>query len=119
MLTNKIRNKYDFEIVLASWNSGKHDFEINIMRGEENDMKKEHETCKGGETMKFTKKKVLVTSLAISIIAILSFGTIAWFTAEDSVTNKFYVGDTDTEADEVFGIDLWENRDTNGDGDYK
>lgn len=81
-------------------------------------MKKEHETCKGGETMKFTKKKVLVTSLAISIIAILSFGTIAWFTAEDSVTNKFYVGDTDTEADEVFGIDLWENRDTNGDGDY-
>ena len=59
--------------------------------------------------MKLTRKKVLVASLAISLIAILSFGTIAWFTAEDSVTNKFYVADSDTpDAEDVFGIDVWE-----------
>lgn len=71
-------------------------------------MKKFNKTCKGGDSMKITKKKVLVTSLAISLIAILSFGTIAWFTAEDSVTNNFYVGDSNTDPDDVFGIDVWE-----------
>lgn len=79
-------------------------------------MKKINETCKGGETMKFTKKKVLVISLAISLIAILSFGTIAWFTAEDSVTNKFMIAESDTDPDKTFGIDVWETVDTNRDG---
>lgn len=65
-----------------------------------------------------SKRKILIVALSVCLIAILSLGTLAWFTAEDSVTNNFYVGDTDTKADEVFGIDLWENRDTNGDGDY-
>lgn len=65
-----------------------------------------------------SKRKIFIVALSVCLIAILSLGTLAWFTAEDSVTNNFYVGDTDTEADEVFGIDLWENRDTNGDGDY-
>jgi len=74
---------------------------------------------KGRENaMKLSKKKVFTLALAVCLIAILSLGSLAWFTDEDSVTNDFYVGDTDTEADEVFGIDLWENRDTNGDGDY-
>ncbi len=68
--------------------------------------------------MKLSKKKVFTLALAVCLIAILSLGSLAWFTDEDSVTNDFYVGDTDTDADEVFGIDLWENRDTNGDGDY-
>lgn len=65
-----------------------------------------------------SKRKIFIVALSVCLVAILSLGTLAWFTAEDSVTNNFYVGDTDTDADEVFGIDLWENRDTNGDGDY-
>lgn len=65
-----------------------------------------------------SKRKIFIVALSVCLVAILSLGTLAWFTAEDNVTNNFYVGDTDTEADEVFGIDLWENRDTNGDGDY-
>ncbi len=73
-------------------------------------------TQKGGHYM--SKRKIIIVALSVCLIAILSLGTLAWFTAEESVTNNFYVGDTDTEADEVFGIDLWENRDTNGDGDY-
>ena len=64
------------------------------------------------------KKKIFIVALAVCLVSILTLGTLAWFTAEDTVTNNFYVGDTDTGADEVFGIDLWENRDTNGDGDY-
>ncbi len=81
-------------------------------------MKKQIQFNKGGSAM--SKKKILVISLAVCLVAILSMGTLAWFTAEDSVSNNFYVGDTetDTDADKVFGIDLWENRDTNGDGDY-
>lgn len=58
--------------------------------------------------MKLTKKKVLLASLAVCLVAIVSFGTLAWFTAEDTVVNEFYVGNTTTDPDEVFGIDLWE-----------
>lgn len=46
--------------------------------------------------MKMTKKKVLLAALAISLVAILSLGTLAWFNASDSVTNNFYVA---TDAD--------------------
>ncbi|MBR2615390.1 MAG: SipW-dependent-type signal peptide-containing protein [Clostridia bacterium] len=58
--------------------------------------------------MNNTKKKVLVAALAICLVAILSLGTLAWFTAEDSVTNEFLVGDSTTDPDKVFGIDVWE-----------
>ncbi len=68
--------------------------------------------------MRLSKKKVVTLALAVCLLATLSMGTLAWFTAQDEVTNNFYVGDTETDADDVFGIDLWENRDTNGDGDY-
>lgn len=60
---------------------------------------------------KFTmnnKKKIFVAALAICLVSIISLGTLAWFQAADSVTNNFYVGDTTTEPDEVFGIDVWE-----------
>ena len=57
---------------------------------------------------KMTKKKVFVAALAICLVAIISFGTLAWFSAQDSVTNKFYVGDSTTDPDDVFGIDVWE-----------
>lgn len=60
-----------------------------------------------GET-KMTKKKVFVVALALCLVAIISFGTLAWFTAQDSVTNEFYVGDSTTDPDNVFGIDVWE-----------
>lgn len=63
--------------------------------------------------MKLNKKKVFVAAVAVGLIAILSFSTIAWFTAEDTVTNKFYVGDSDTPADKVFGVDVVER---DGDG---
>ena len=68
--------------------------------------------------MKLSKKKVFALALAVCLIATLSMGSLAWFTDEDSVTNDFMVGDSDTPADEVFGVEVWEDRDTNGDGDY-
>lgn len=73
-------------------------------------------TLKGEKAMKNNKKKVLVAALAICILATISLGTLAWFTDEDAITNNFYVGDTTTDADKVFGIDLWETSDTDKDG---
>ena len=75
------------------------------------------QTKKGGFNM--SKKKIFIVALSVCLIATLSIGTLAWFTAEDSVTNNFFVGDTNTDADEVFGIDVWENRDEDGDGVYE
>ena len=60
--------------------------------------------------MKLTKKKVLVAALCVCLIAILSMGSLAWFTASDDITNNFYVGTTedDDSGKDVFGIDVWE-----------
>ena len=59
--------------------------------------------------MKLNKKKVLVTALALSLVAILSAGTIAWFSDEDEVTNKFFIADSsDTDPDDIFSVDVWE-----------
>lgn len=58
--------------------------------------------------MKLNKKKVFVTALAVCLIAILSLGTLAWFNATDSVTNKFMVADSEDEADKIFSVDVWE-----------
>ena len=68
--------------------------------------------------MKLNKKKVLVTSLAVSLIAILSFGTIAWFSDSDSVTNKFMVATSTEEPDDIFSVEVMEQVDKDGDGDY-
>lgn len=60
--------------------------------------------------MKMTKKKVFVTALAICLIAIISMGTLAWFSAQDEVTNKFMIADSDDDTpDEIFSVDVWEN----------
>ena len=60
--------------------------------------------------MKMTKKKVFVTALAICLVAILSMGTLAWFNAQDEVTNKFMIADSDDDTpDEIFSVDVWEN----------
>ena len=60
--------------------------------------------------MKLTKKKVFVASLAVSLVAILSIGSLAWFNAEKEVTNKFYIASSDdTDPDDIFSVDVWEN----------
>lgn len=62
---------------------------------------------------KMTKKKVFLVALAVCLIAILSMGTLAWFTDDDSVTNNFYVaGSEDQDPDDVFSIDVWEDDDS-------
>lgn len=67
--------------------------------------------------MKLTKKKVFVIALAICLIAILSFSTLAWFNSTDEVKNEFFVAtNEDTTADDIFSVDVWEPDDKNGDG---
>ena len=60
--------------------------------------------------MKMTKKKVLLASLAVCLIALLSAGTLAWFTDSEEVTNEFKIATSeDTEKDDIFSVDVWEN----------
>lgn len=61
--------------------------------------------------MNSKKKVILVVAVALCLIATISAGTLAWFTAQDSVTNNFLVGDSTTDPDDVFGIDVWETVD--------
>lgn len=59
--------------------------------------------------MKLTKKKVFVAALAVCLIAILSLGTLAWFTATDEVDNIFTVS-TDSQTQKPdFKLDLFEH----------
>lgn len=59
--------------------------------------------------MKMTKKKVSVTALAVCLIAILSVGSLAWFTDADSVKNNFYIAcSDDNEPDEIFSVNVYE-----------
>ncbi len=57
------------------------------------------------------KKKILVIALSLALVATLSMGSLAWFTDSDSIKNDFYVGDTNTDPDKVFGLDVWETVD--------
>lgn len=60
--------------------------------------------------MKLTKRKVFVVALAICLIAIVSMGTLAWFNANDEVTNNFLIADsTDDTPDKIFSVDVWED----------
>ena len=63
-----------------------------------------------------TKKKIFVLALAVCLLAILSMGTLAWFSDSDSVDNNFYVGDGGENADDIFSVDIWEHVDSDGDG---
>ena len=47
------------------------------------------------------KKKVLTIALAIALIAIMVSGSLAYFTAQDEVTNTFTIGSVE--------IEIWEN----------
>ena len=59
--------------------------------------------------MKNTKNKVLVIALAVCLIAVISVGSLAWFTASDSATNTFYVANSDDDtADDVFSVEVYE-----------
>ena len=60
--------------------------------------------------MKFNKKKVFVSALAISLIAILSFSTLAWFKDSDYIDNDFMITDSEqvTTPDDVFSINIYE-----------
>ena len=66
---------------------------------------------KGEKHMKNTKLKVLVVTLAVCLLAMGSLSTLAWFTAEDEVTNNFLIADSEDDADEIFSINVWEKDD--------
>ena len=53
--------------------------------------------------MKMTKKKVLVTAIAVCLVAIISMGTLAWFYAEDEMNNNFVVDSLNS-----FDVDVYE-----------
>ena len=57
------------------------------------------------------KKKLFSLALAVIMIAILSFSTLAWFNDSDSVTNEFHIATSDdpTDPDDIFSVDIWEN----------
>ena len=60
--------------------------------------------------MKGTKKKVLLASLAVCLLALLSARTLAWFTDSKEVVNEFQIATSeDTEKDDIFSVDVWEN----------
>lgn len=58
--------------------------------------------------MTMTKKKVLLTALAVCLIAVLSLGTLAWFTATDSATNTFYVATDEDHPNPEFSVKVTE-----------
>lgn len=62
--------------------------------------------------MKNAKKKVLLVAVAVCLIAILSMGTLAWFNANDAVTNTFKFDDTDGDGTPDFKIDVFETDDS-------
>lgn len=66
--------------------------------------------------MKMTKKKVLVSALAICLLATLSFGTLAWFNATNEVMNEFYFADSDDDGQTDFSVDVTESGDPEDDG---
>jgi predicted ribosomally synthesized peptide with SipW-like signal peptide len=58
--------------------------------------------------MKLNKKKVFVAALAICLVAILSMGTLAWFSATDDVDNDFFVATDADDTNPEFKVDLKE-----------
>lgn len=58
--------------------------------------------------MNFNKKKVLVVALAVCLVGILSFGTLAWFTDTERVDNIFKVTTSDETGDPDFNVEIFE-----------
>lgn len=64
--------------------------------------------------MKMTKKKVFVAALAICLVAIISMGTLAWFNANDDISNTFKVATNKDDTDPTFTVEVSEtDPDTN------
>lgn len=62
-----------------------------------------------------SKKKIISLSLVVIMIAILSFGTLAWFNDSDSVTNEFHVADSNGDGTPDFSVSVTESTtDENG-----
>lgn len=62
-----------------------------------------------------SKKKLLSLALVVIMIAILSFSSLAWFSDSDSVKNEFLVAGSDnSDPDEIFSVDVWEDKDGDG-----
>jgi len=59
------------------------------------------------------KKKTLTAALILCMLSILTMGTLAYFTAQDSITNEFMVAsydpeNPDTDPNHLFSIDVYE-----------
>lgn len=65
--------------------------------------------------MKMNKKKVFVTALVVCLVAILSAGSLAWFSASDSVTNSFYIADSNGDGYPDFSVEVLETDPTTED----
>lgn len=57
---------------------------------------------------KNAKKKLFVVAVAVCLIAILSFTTLAWFSDSESIKNDFIVSSEDENPDDIFSIDVFE-----------
>lgn len=56
------------------------------------------------------KKKLLSLALVVILVTTISFGTLAWFSDTEEVTNEFMIaGSDDTNPDDIFSVDVWEN----------
>ena len=65
-----------------------------------------------------SKKKLLSLALVVIMIAILSFSSLAWFSDSDDVTNEFLIaGSDEDDPDDIFSVDVWEDRDGDGQPD--
>ena len=59
-----------------------------------------------------SKKKIFVSALAICLVAVISMGTLAYFSDNDEVTNKFMIAGSDTnKPEDVFSVDVFETVD--------
>ena len=55
------------------------------------------------------KKKILSLAVAVILLAILSFSTLAWFSDSDAVKNDFVIaGGENQNPDEIFSVDVME-----------
>jgi len=63
------------------------------------------------------KKKIFSLAIVVIMVAILSFGTLAWFSDSDRVTNNFDIaGGDNNDPDAIFSVDVMEVVDYDGDG---
>lgn len=62
------------------------------------------------------KRKIFVAAIALGLVAILSMGSLAWFTDSDSVANDFMIASSEDDAEKVFSVDVYEMEDTDDDG---